>query len=133
MPPDPTVDSGLVAKLSPWFPNEPIQLCNRVHMLPKDGTIPFLPGWKWLLTEGHTPGHISLFHESTRALVAGDAFVTVNQESIYKVFIQELEINGPPKYFTSDWEAAQASVRKLAKLDPTLAITATESPSKEKC
>lgn len=128
MSPDPSVDSGLVAKLSPWFPNEPIQIGNRVHMLPQDGTIPFLPEWKWLLTEGHTPGHISLFHESTRALVAGDAFVTVKQESVYKVFMQELEINGPPKYFTSDWQAAKASVRRLAKLGPAFAITGHGKP-----
>lgn len=128
MSPDPTVDSGLVAKMSPWFPNEPIQIGNRVHPLPSDGTIPHLPGWRWLLTDGHAPGHISLFHESTRALVAGDAFVTVKQESIYKVFMQDLEINGPPKYFTSDWKAAKASVLKLAKLNPKLAITGHGKP-----
>jgi len=130
MTPDPTVDSGLVAKMSPWFPNEPIQIGNRVHALPSDGTFPFLPEWKWLLTNGHTPGHISLFHERTGALVAGDAFVTVKQESIYKVFTQELEISGPPKYFTEDWNSAKASVLKLAKLNPDIAITGHGKPVK---
>jgi glyoxylase-like metal-dependent hydrolase (beta-lactamase superfamily II) len=128
IPPDPTVDSGLVAKMSPWFPNEPIQIGRRVHALPADGTVPFLPEWKWLLTDGHTPGHISLFHKTTRDLVAGDAFVTVKQESIYKVFMQELEINGPPKYFTSNWQAAKASVLKLAELNPSSAITGHGKP-----
>ena len=129
MSPDPTVDSGLVAILSPWFPNEPIQISDRLRTLPSNGTVPFLPGWKWLLTDGHTPGHISLFHESTRDLVAGDAFVTVKQESIYQVFMQEFEINGPPKYFTSDWQAAKASVLKLAKLNPNTAITGHGKPA----
>lgn len=128
MPPDPTVDSGFVAKMSPWFPNEPIKIGARVQALPSDGTVPFLPGWKWLLTNGHTPGHISLFQENSRALVAGDAFVTVKQESIYKMFMQELEINGPPKYFTSDWQAAKASVLKLANMDPKIAITGHGKP-----
>jgi len=128
MPPDPTADSGLVAKMSPWFPNEPIQLGSRVHALPSDGTVPHLPQWQWLLTAGHSPGHISLFQESARALVAGDAFVTVKQESIYNVILQELEINGPPKYFTPDWHAAKASVGKLAKLNPALAITGHGKP-----
>jgi len=128
MTPDPTVDSGLVAKMSPWFPNEPIQIGNRAHALPSNGSVPFLPEWKWLLTNGHTPGHISLFHEGNRALVAGDAFVTVKQESIYKVFMQELELNDPPKYLTSDWPAAKASVLKLAKLNPKIAITGHGKP-----
>ncbi|MFC5527853.1 MBL fold metallo-hydrolase [Cohnella yongneupensis] len=99
-----------------------------MRILPRDGSIPYLTDWNWLLTDGHIPGHVSLFHESSRALVAGDAFVTVKQESIYKVFMQELEINGPPKYFTLDWPAAKASVLKLAKLSPLLALTGHGKP-----
>lgn len=129
MEPDPTADSGLVAKMSPWFPNDPIQLGEQVRALPHDGSLPHFPEWKWMLTSGHTPGHISLFRESTRSLVAGDAFVTVKQESIYKVMIQEFEINGPPKYFTPDWHAAKASVLKLRRLQPRVAITGHGKPA----
>ncbi len=32
----------------------------------------------------------------------GEAFVTVKQESLYKVLTQEQEISGPPRYFTPD-------------------------------
>ncbi|SET02344.1 Glyoxylase, beta-lactamase superfamily II [Paenibacillus sp. NFR01] len=117
MTPDPSAAPGLVAKMSPWFPNEPIQLGNRLQVLPADGSVPYLPGWRWLLTGGHTPGHVSLFKDESRSLIAGDAFVTVKQESIYKVFMQELEFSGPPKYFTPDWKAAKASVLKLAGLN----------------
>lgn len=123
MAPDPTVDGGLVAKMSGWFPNEPINLGRHIHSLPDNESVPYLPGWKWLHTGGHTPGHISLFKESTRTLIAGDAFVTVRQESVYKVFTQELELNGPPKYFTSDWQAAKKSVEKLEALKPAIAVT----------
>lgn len=121
--PDPSVDSGLVAKMSPMFPNEAIDLGEFVQELPSDGTVPFMEGFKWIHTPGHTPGHVSLFRERDGALIAGDAFVTVKQESLYKVFTQEKEVNGPPKYLTPDWEAAFESVKKLAVLKPSIAVT----------
>jgi len=129
--PDPSVDSGLVAKMSPLFPVRPIQLGEYIHMLPEDGSIPYLPHWKWLHTPGHTGGHISLFRERDRVLIAGDAFVTVKQESLYKVFTQEREMNGPPKYLTTDWEAARQSVRKLEALKPRAVITGHGMPMQD--
>lgn len=121
--PDPTVEGGLIAKMSPLFPNEPINLDNHVEKLPADGTIPYLPDFCWIHTPGHSPGHISLFRESDNTLIVGDAFVTVKQDSLYKVITQKQEINGPPRYFTTDWEAAKESVIKLASLSPSVAIT----------
>ncbi len=56
-------------------------------------------------------------------LLAGDAFVTVKQESLYKVMAQEPELSGPPKYLTENWSDAEASVKKLAGLDPEIALT----------
>jgi glyoxylase-like metal-dependent hydrolase (beta-lactamase superfamily II) len=121
--PDPTVDGGLVAKMSPMFPNHGINLGNRVEKLPSDGSVPCMPDWRWIHTPGHTPGHISLFRDADRSLIAGDAFVTVKQESLYKVIMQEQEISGPPKYFTTDWKAARKSVETLAALQPLVAVT----------
>jgi glyoxylase-like metal-dependent hydrolase (beta-lactamase superfamily II) len=122
-PGDPNVDSGLVAKLSPLFPNHGININAYVHVLPSDGTVPNMPNWKWVHTPGHTPGHISLLREQDRSLIAGDAFVTVKQESLYKVMTQAQEISGPPKYYTTDWDAAFESVKKLAALKPQIAVT----------
>ena len=34
------------------------------------------------------------------------------------MFTQRLELNGPPAYYTSDWDAARESVRRLAALRP---------------
>ncbi len=31
-----------------------------------------------------------------------------------------LEINGPPRYLTTDWEAARDSVKKLVALKPAV-------------
>lgn len=114
---------GLLAMLSPLFPHEGIDLGTNIHPLPANGSIPEMAGWKWLHTPGHTPGHVSLYRENDKTLIVGDAFVTVKQESLYKVLTQEQEISGPPKYFTSDWEAARKSVELLRSLNPEIAIT----------
>ncbi|MFS0644225.1 MBL fold metallo-hydrolase [Siminovitchia sp. 179-K 8D1 HS] len=121
--PDATVEGGMVAKMSPLFPVEPINLGTSVQALPEDGTVPYMPGFRWIHTPGHTPGHVSLFRDQDRALIAGDAFVTVKQEYLYRVFTQEQEISGPPRYLTPDWQASRESVRKLEALKPSVAIT----------
>ncbi|MDQ0217803.1 MBL fold metallo-hydrolase [Peribacillus cavernae] len=121
--PDSTVEGGMVAKMSGLFPNEGIDLGTHVRTLPADGSVPELPDWKWIHTPGHSEGQVSLFRESDRALIAGDAFVTVKQESLYKVITQEKEISGPPRYLTTDWKAAKTSVEKLADLKPSVAVT----------
>lgn len=121
--PDSSVEGGMIAKMSPMFPNEAIDLGNRVKSLPKDGSVPYLPEFRWIHTPGHSPGHISLFREKDKALIAGDAFVTVKQEYLYKVLTQEQEISGPPRYLTTDWTAARESVGKLEALKPSVAVT----------
>lgn len=126
--PDPTVEGGFVAKMSFLFPVEPIQLGRHLRPLPKDGQLPILPEWRWVHTPGHTPGHISLFRDRDHALIAGDAFVTVKQESLYKVITQDLEISGPPRYLTTDWPAARQSVKTLYQLSPSVAITGHGKP-----
>lgn len=121
--PDSTVEGGLISKMSPIFPNEPIDLGNHVRELPSDGLVPHMPDFRWIHTQGHTPGHVSLFRKKDGALLAGDAFVTVKQEYLYKVFVQQQEISGPPRYLTSDWQAAKESVITLEALKPSVAIT----------
>ncbi|WP_221565015.1 MBL fold metallo-hydrolase [Alkalihalobacillus sp. TS-13] len=120
---DPKVDGGMVSEMSSLFPNHSINIEEHLKQLPNDGSVPFLTDWKWIHTPGHTPGHISLFRESDRALIVGDAFVTVDQESLYNVYTQKQEINGPPAYFTMGWEKAKDSVTKLEQLEPSIAVT----------
>lgn len=121
--PDGTVEGGLVAKISPMFPNEGVHLGNHVKPLPDNGELPYLSEWKWIHTPGHSDGHISLFREKDRTLIAGDAFITVKQDSLAKVLVQEREVNGPPRYLTTDWQLAKKSVEKLAALHPRVAVT----------
>src|SRR5690606_31836029 len=110
---------GWVAKLSLLFPRDPVNLEDRVRKLPPDGRVPGMPGWRWIPTPGHTPGHVSLFREADRSLIAGDAFVTVRQDSLYKVVMQRKEISGPPRYWTTDWPSARESVKRLHALNPS--------------
>jgi glyoxylase-like metal-dependent hydrolase (beta-lactamase superfamily II) len=113
----------MLAKISSIYPHEPIAIEPALRPLAEDGSIPGLPAWKWIHTPGHTPGHVSLFRETDGMLIAGDAFVTVRTDSFYKVLIQKQEVNGPPRYLTTDWDAAYESVRKLNALHPTTVIT----------
>ena len=121
--PDTAADGGIMPKLAPLFPRSPIDVSRRLRFLPDDGSVPSLPGWRWLHTPGHTPGHVSFWRETDRTLIAGDAVVTTGQESAYEVLAQAPEMHGPPRYFTPDWVAAAASVRKIAALEPDLLVT----------
>ena len=127
-PPDPTVGGGAMAALSFTYPKRPLDLGNRVRPLPTDGTVPGMLGWRWIHTPGHTAGHVSFFRETDRTLIVGDAFVTVKQESATAVASQRPEVHGPPAYFTPDWQAAAASVRALADLEPEVAATGHGAP-----
>ena len=122
-PPDPTVGGGAMARLSPLYPRGPFDVGARARPLPTDGSVPGMPGWRWIHTPGHTPGHVSFFRDADRLLIAGDAFVTTKQESLLAVLEQRPEMHGPPMYFTQDWDAAGRSVRALAALEPETAAT----------
>jgi glyoxylase-like metal-dependent hydrolase (beta-lactamase superfamily II) len=122
-PPDSSVGGGIMATMASLYPRGPVDIRRWLRVLPEDGTIPVLPGWRWIHTPGHAPGHISLWRESDRALIVGDAFITTAQESAYAVMTQAPELHGPPMYYTPDWQAACDSVRRLAALQPELVIT----------
>ena len=126
--PDPSVGGGLLARLSPLYPTRPVDVSGHLRTLPEDGTVPPLPGWRWIHTPGHAPGPVSLWRAADRTLIVGDAFVTTAQESAYAVAVQEPELHGPPMYLTVDWDAARASVRTLAALEPERVITGHGRP-----
>jgi glyoxylase-like metal-dependent hydrolase (beta-lactamase superfamily II) len=123
-PPDPTVGGGAVAALGARvFPKSGTDLQPWVETLPEDGTVPGMPGWRWIHTPGHTAGHVALFRDTDRTLIAGDAFVTTRQESFLAVMTRRQEVWRPPAYFTPDWDAARRSVQELAALRPNVAAT----------
>ncbi len=121
--PDPTVGGGMMAALSPMYPRGPIDVSRWLQSVSDDGSVPHMPGWRWVYTPGHTQGHIALWRESDRSLIAGDAVITTAQESAYAVLTQQIELHGPPMYYTEDWEMAKQSVEDLRDLEPELLIT----------
>lgn len=128
MEPDPTADEGIVAKMSKAFPNEAIDLGDRMKALPLVGSVPGMPGWEWIHTPGHTEGHVSFFRKADKTLIAGDAFTTTKQESLLSVITQREKVKGPPAYLTENWKEAYSSVKRLQQLRPELVLPSHGEP-----
>lgn len=116
----PPIDSsmgGAIATLARTFPRRGRSLKARLFALSGD-SIPGVTGWRWLHTPGHTPGHISLFRDADRTLIAGDALVTMNMDSWTEQIKRTPEICNPPAPLTTDWMAARRSVEDITLLRP---------------
>jgi glyoxylase-like metal-dependent hydrolase (beta-lactamase superfamily II) len=73
----------------------------------EDGTrLDLAGGTTVVFTPGHTPGHVSLYLERSKVLIAGDALTS-----------EEGYLNGPNSSMTLDMPTALQSIRKLAALD----------------
>ena len=118
-PKDPTV-GGALAFLSRFFPTKSTRLQPHLRELPADGEVPGHPEWRWLFTPGHAPGHISLYDQARRVLLAGDACATADLDSPLGLITQRKQISRPPASFTCDWAAARESVTTLAQLRPSV-------------
>jgi glyoxylase-like metal-dependent hydrolase (beta-lactamase superfamily II) len=116
-PPDPTV-GGFMAQAIRFVPIKQPNLSGRLQELDPDDEIPGMEGWDIIETPGHTPGHISFFRHEDRTLIAGDAFCTMNQDSMVDTLSRKQVVWRPPTYYTFDWEEAEISVRRLATLRP---------------
>jgi glyoxylase-like metal-dependent hydrolase (beta-lactamase superfamily II) len=116
-PKDPTIP-GAISFLSRAFPSSGYDFGRRVRALPDGGAVPGLDGWRWIHTPGHTAGHVSLFREADRVLLAGDAVATMDLDSWAAQVVKPRVFNRPPAPFTPDWDAARASVHALAALEP---------------
>ena len=92
-PPDPTVGGGLMSLMSWTYPRGPVNIWNHLNVLPEDGNVPGLPEWKYIHTPGHAPGHISLYRENDRVLIAGDALMTTRVESVLSVLLQSKSVS----------------------------------------
>jgi glyoxylase-like metal-dependent hydrolase (beta-lactamase superfamily II) len=116
-PRDPTM-GGAMAQMSRLMPDHGYDFDDRVRELPADGAIPVLRDWRWLHTPGHTPGHVSLYREADRVLLAADAFATMNLDSWSAFLTRKRELSRPSPPFTFDWATTRRSIAKLAALEP---------------
>lgn len=82
------------------------------------GPPPGLPGWQSVAVPGHTPGHLAFYRASDRVLIAGDAVLTINLNSLPDLMRSRQRVSGPPRYTTWNWALAGESVATLARLEP---------------
>jgi len=79
----------------------------RVDRTLRDGEkLPYCGGMIVIHTPGHTPGHISLYLEQSKVLVAGDA-----------LNVSDGRLVGPNPQLTPDIDQATGSLKKLARYD----------------
>lgn len=117
-PPQDSTMGGAIAQMARLFPHGGYDFGNGIFELPENGNLSELPGWKIYHTPGHTAGHVSLWRESDKTLLAGDALATMNLDSWISQITEKREFCNPPAPFTTDWQAAQRSVELLASLEP---------------
>jgi hydroxyacylglutathione hydrolase len=67
-------------------------------------------GFTVLDVPGHSPGHIALWREQDRTLIAGDVFFNLPR------------LGAPPDFLTVDPDLNRASMRLVAELRPALAL-----------
>ncbi len=67
-------------------------------------------GFSVLDAPGHTPGHVALWREADRTLIAGDAFLNLPR------------LGAPPGFLTYDATQNRESMRRLAELRPALVL-----------
>lgn len=103
--------------------NKPANLGEWVMALPDDGSLPGMPGWEAIETPGHSPGHVSFYRRSDSTVIVGDAFITMEQETIVGLATRKPVLHSPPVYATPDWVAARKSVRRIADLWPKVVAT----------
>lgn len=128
-PPDPTV-GGAMAFLSRFMPSRARDLRPWLREL-EPHTVPGAVGWEWIATPGHSPGHVSLFRASDRALLAGDAFATVNMDSWVGLVSGKRALARAGTPFNTDWEATYNSLRKLVDLRPNVVGCGHGTPRSE--
>lgn len=126
-PADPGVGHGLLSLLSVFFRKTPIDLGDKVKPIAMNEGLAELPEWKVISTPGHSPGHISLFFPLNTTLIAGDALATTRAESAIAILGNVKKLSGPPMYMTTDWIAAEQSVKDIAALHPRI-IAAGHGP-----
>lgn len=117
-PGDPTV-GGALAQVSRTLPPQKFDISDVLEIYPEDGKLDVLKGWQIIETPGHSPGHVSLWHEDDRVLLAGDALCTADMDSVVGMATlkpTQFARGGTP--FVPDWGEMRHSLGKLADLEP---------------
>ncbi len=98
-------------------------LAGIVRPLGPGGAIAGVEGWEWIHAPGHTPGHVACVRARDRVVLSGDALLTLEVNSWAGLLRQRQGLSGPPWYTTWDRQAAIASIRRIADLEPSVLAT----------
>jgi hydroxyacylglutathione hydrolase len=82
-------------------------------------------GFTVLETPGHSPGHVSYWREADRVLVVGD--VLFGQHPV----TGRPGLHEPPARFTADVARNRGSIRRLAALEPAVAVFGHGPPMRD--
>ena len=82
-------------------------------------------GFKALHTPGHAAGHIALWRESDRVLIAGDVINTMHP------FLMIRGVREPLETFTPDVATNRRSIKRLADLEPSLTLVGHGPPLRD--
>ncbi|MDB4951242.1 MAG: Zn-dependent hydrolase including glyoxylase-like protein [Gemmatimonadetes bacterium] len=82
-----------------------------------EGDVPGAPGWRWILTPGHSPGHVVVHHPERRILIAGDHVLPRISPNI-----------GADLYASDPLSDYLASLRRLRELPVDLVLPSHGEP-----
>ena len=82
-------------------------------------------GFTVLDAPGHSPGHVALWRERDRVLVAGDVFFNLDLRTLRP------GLRPPAKLLTFDVEQNRRSMRRLAELEPALVLLGHGPPVRD--
>ena len=84
-----------------------------------------IAGFKALHTPGHAAGHIALWRESDRVMIAGDIVNTMHP------FLMKRGIREPLDTFTPDVPENRRSIKRIAELEPSLLLVGHGPPLRD--
>lgn len=110
----PVTGPGLIPKLMARLPMPPAYAVSR-GLVEGDE----VAGFEVLDVPGHSPGHIALWRESDRVLIAGDVFFNLRK------------VSAPWSFLTADVDVNRTSMRRLAALRPVVALFGHGAPLRD--
>lgn len=82
-------------------------------------------GFEVLHVPGHSAGHIALWREADRVLIAGDVIATIDQIGLFP------RVGEPKKFFTPDPAQNRESIRRIAALRPSVVAVGHGPPLRD--
>ncbi len=118
---------GFFTRLARFFPTSTVDLGSRLRAF-EPAPVPGMESWQLVETPGHTPGHVCFFRAEDAVLLAGDAVTTMNLDSFFATITKRKQVCRPPVPATPDWIGARESVRRLARLRPSVIAAGHGAP-----